>query len=48
MLAALAHASIHITASLYGYLFKETGVAVMRRLGEGIAQTMALLVRMKL
>jgi integrase len=33
----LGHASIQITADLYGHLFKETSLAAMRRLGDGMA-----------
>jgi integrase len=32
----LGHASIQITADLYGHLFRETSVAAMRRLGDAI------------
>jgi len=32
----MGHASIQITADLYGHLFKETSVAAMRRLEQQI------------
>jgi integrase len=32
----LGHASIQITADLYGHLFKETSLAAMRRLEQGM------------
>ena len=34
----LGHASIQITADLYGHLFKETSVAAMRRLEERMTE----------
>lgn len=39
----LGHASIQITADLYGHLFKETSVTAMRRLGQGMARANAAL-----
>jgi hypothetical protein len=34
----LGHASIQITADIYSHLFKETGMAAMRRLGADTAR----------
>jgi integrase len=35
----LGHASIQITADLYGHLFKETSLAAMKKLGASIPGT---------